>query len=250
MINEQIILMVVYPAARACEARSLRGRGFGPGECSSKAGCTDATLVARACAARSSRELEFGPGISSGEAGVTNARQAAGVYPSGLSFLDGIGGAQQTGPPRYPAKPGNDLSVTPTGPQRDLFGTPFGPPFSIQTDAKYANLPDIRRNPARGTQVCTKQGVLRGTGSWRRGATSNGRRPFPARPLPDGRRAARWPLLVIPSLALVGRIEGGSATALLQPRDTPAQECLSPRLVSPVWRLISGLAAFYCRAAS
>ncbi len=80
----------------------------------------------------------------SGPVGPTKTRQAACVYPAGFSLPWYIGGVQQTGPPKNRAGRIKDLLPTRLRPQRDLFGTPFGPPFLIQTNAKYAKTPDFR----------------------------------------------------------------------------------------------------------
>ncbi len=75
---------------------------------------------------------------------------AACICAAGFSFLDGIGRSRQTGPSQDPAGPGKNFARKALGPQRDLFGTPFGPHFLTKLEAKYANLPDFRRNLVRG----------------------------------------------------------------------------------------------------
>ncbi len=107
---------------------------------------------------------------------------AACVYAAGFSLAWGIGRSQQMEPSRNPVRLGNDLFATSLGTQRDLFGTPFGPPFSIQTGAKYANLPDFRRNFVDRTQVCNKRMLFPKNGF------GNERQPIAPR---------RWEMLVV-----------------------------------------------------
>ncbi len=134
MTSRQLIgstaLLPARQAARGFAAGFLGGGGFGLGEAFGKAQPANARFVGRVCAA-------------------------------GFCFLEGIGGAQQMGPSQDRAGHGNDLSGTRMGPEGDLFGTPFGPPFCTQAGEKYANFPDIRRNPVRGDQACSRKGVRR-----------------------------------------------------------------------------------------
>ncbi len=150
-----------------------------------------ARLATCVLAARLLLGAGFGPGQSFSKVGPANARQAACVCTAGFSFVDGIRGARQIGPSKYPAGATNDLVATPLRPQRDLFGTPFGPPFLIQTGAKYENLPDFRRNSVRGTEVCTKRNVARQTGSWRRRAARTCGEAIVAPPSPNTGGPAR-----------------------------------------------------------
>ncbi len=179
--------------------------------------------VARASGTHSPRDFKLGRGESSGKAGPPKptARQAACVYPAGCSFAWAIRGAQQTGPPKDRAELNNDLFVTRMGPQKDLFGTPFGPLFPIQTDAKYPNLPEIRRNLPRGAGVYIKKGVPRRTGSWRRAATRDCGGAFAASPPPDGPEPRRETLLLVPGTVVCRPIAGASVTGSPQPCDTP-----------------------------
>ncbi len=190
MTNDRFILMVVYAVARACGARSMR-------------------------------DLEFGRAQSCGKGGHANVRLGADVYHAGCSWAWGVGGAPQTGPPKYPAGLKNGLFVTPMGPQRDLFGTPFGPLFLIQTDAKHENLPEIRRNRIGGAEVYTKKRVPRRTGSGRRGATPSCRAAFLVPPISQGEGPARRAFLMVPTAALIRCSAGVSVAALSQRHARP-----------------------------
>ncbi len=161
-------------------------------------------------------------GDSSGEAALTSsiARQPACVYVAGISFSRAIRGAQQTGPPKNPAGLGNDLFVIPMGPKRDLFGMPFGPHFPIRTGAKYANLPDFRRNPVRGTEVCTKRNVARQTEAWRRPATPNCGEAFSTVRLSKREEAASGALFMVLAPVLRRCAAGERAPASSQQRVT------------------------------
>ncbi len=88
------------------------------------------SLRAGDCAAWWLPGVGLGRGKSFGDAGPTNVLLAACVSPAQSPLLEGIGRSQQTGPSPHPAGPGKDFAKTAVGPQRDLFGTPFGPLFS------------------------------------------------------------------------------------------------------------------------
>ncbi len=170
------------------------------------------------------------------------AQLAAGVCAARFPFLEGIGRSQQMGPSQDRAGPGNDLLGTALGRQRDLFGTPFGPPFCIQVGAKCVNLPDIRRNPGRGNQVCTKGNVAREAGSWRRGTTPNRHEAFPASQFPDGQRPARDVLFMVPAPVLPRRIAGASAPAPPQLRGMPGSRiCLAALVCIPGSGIMAGM---------
>ncbi len=164
-----------------------------------------ASLAACVCAAGLSVGVGLGAGQASWGAGPTNARLAACVCAAGFSFLAGIGRSRQTGPSQDPAGHGKNFARTALGPQRDLFGTPFGPLFLLQTGAEYANLPDFRRNRVRGAQGYTRKAFRRGHGL--------GGEAFPAPPLPDGRGPAHEALLMVPARVLPRRRAGASVVA-------------------------------------
>ncbi len=99
----------------------------------------------------------FGLREASGKAGPTNARLAARVRAAGVFLSRAIRGVQQIGPSHGRVGPAKNLARTGMGPQRDLFGTPFGPPFPTRISAKYANLPEIRRIVARDSPWCHRK---------------------------------------------------------------------------------------------
>ncbi len=104
------------------------------------------SLRAGACAAWWLPGVVLGRGKLFGDARPTNVLLAACVSPAGFSQLEGIGRSQQIGPSPHPAGPGKDFAKTAVGPQRDLFGTPFGPPFSQKSLQNMQIWPSFDKN--------------------------------------------------------------------------------------------------------
>ncbi len=145
MTNSQLIALIARLTACVYAAGVLLGAGFGPGPSPGQAAPAKGLLATPACAARSSCDFEIGPGMVSAEAGRANGAFLARVHAVGRAVRGGIARGRQMGPTNELAGPANDLPKTGLGPQRDLFGTPFGPLFLTNTGAKYANLAEFRQ---------------------------------------------------------------------------------------------------------